>query len=175
MISLRLRLAFGSHARVGKSEAAKYLVSKYGGKELSMGKAIYDILDYSQDKCGFPLEKDRKFLQIVGDWGRAKDPDVWIRIINKEIDSSLKENLYVSDLRYPNEAMILKSRGFYLVNVIRDPVPGDSNFGGGSRSHSSEISLEKYNNWDFVIYNNKSLVEFYQQLDNIINKIVNDD
>ncbi len=172
-----IRLAFRSHAKVGKSEAVRYLVSKYGGKDLSMGKTIYDILGYSQSKCGFPLGKDREFLQMVGEWGRKKDPDVWINIVNKEISnrSSLKENLYISDLRYPNEAIILKNRGFYLVNIIRDPIPEDSNFEGGSRSHSSEMSLEKYNNWDFVIYNNKSLLEFYQQLENIINKIVNDD
>ena len=165
------RLAFGSHARVGKSEAVKYLVSKYGGSELSMGKAIYDILGYSQNKCGFPLEKDRKFLQMVGDWGREKDPDVWINIVDKEIGSSLKENLYISDLRYPNEATILKNRGFHLVNIIRDSSQRCNNFGTGSRDHSSEISLEKYDSWDFVIYNDKSLVEFHQQLDNIINKI----
>lgn len=166
-----IRLAFGSHARVGKSEAAKYLVSKYGGKELSMGKAIYDIMGYSQNKCGFPLEKDRKFLQNIGDWGRDKNPDVWINIVNKEIELSSKENLYISDLRYPNEAAVLKSRGFYLVNIIRSPLI--NNFEGGTRDHSSEISLEKYDSWDFEIYNNKSLAEFHQRLDNIISKIGN--
>jgi len=165
-----LRIAFGSCARVGKTEAVKYLVSKYGGKELSMGKAIYDILGYSQNKCGFPIEKDRKFLQMVGDWGRDKDPDVWINIVNKEISkSSPKENLYISDLRYPNEIKILKNNGFYLVNVIRESSMND-NFGNGSRKHSSETSLEKYKNWDCVIYNNKSLAEFHQQLDNIVAK-----
>ncbi len=162
-----IRLAFGSHARAGKSEAAKYLVSKYGGKDLSMGKAIYDIMGYSQNKCGFPLEKDRKFLQTLGDWGRNKDPDVWINIVNKEIGLSLKENLYISDLRYPNEAKILKNRGFFLVNIIREPLI-NNNFEGGTKDHSSEISLEKYDGWDFEIYNDKSLAEFYQQLDNII-------
>nr|QBK85660.1 MAG: deoxynucleotide monophosphate kinase [Marseillevirus LCMAC101] len=165
-----LRIAFGSHARAGKSEATKYLVSQYGGKELSMGKAIYDILSYSQNRCGFSLEKDRKFLQMVGDWGRNKDPDVWINIVNKEVDLLPTENLYISDLRYLNEAKMLKNRGFYLVNIIRGSYIND-NFGSGSREHSSETSLEKYKDWDYLIYNSKSLVEFYQQLDNIVAKI----
>jgi hypothetical protein len=167
-----IRLAFGSQARVGKTEAAKYLVSKYGGKELSMAKAVYDILHYAQNRCGFHLEKDRKFLQMTGDWGRERDPDVWINIVSKKMDQIPQENIYVSDLRYPNEAKILKSRGFYLVNVIRDSSICN-NFGSGSRDHSSEISLEKYGEWDFVIYNDKSLIEFYKQLENIINKIAN--
>jgi len=167
-----IRLAFGHQARVGKTEAANYLVSKYGGKELSMAKADYDILYYAQDRCGFRREKDRKFLQMVGDWGRERDPDVWINIVSEEMDQTPQENIYISDLRYPNEAKILKTRGFYLVNVIRDSSMYD-NFGSGSRGHSSEISLEKYDGWDFVIYNDKSLTEFRQQLDNIVSKIAN--
>lgn len=168
-----IRLAFGYGARTGKSEAVKYLVSKYGGKELSMAKAVYDILHYSQNRCGFSLEKDRKFLQMVGDWGRDKDPDVWINIVNKEIAQNSQENIYISDLRYPNESVMLKERGFSLINVIRDSEL-KSDFGSGSRCHSSEISMECYNDWEFVIYNNKSLAEFHQQLDNIIHKIIND-
>jgi hypothetical protein len=169
-----IRLAFGYQARAGKSEAVKYLVSKYGGKELSMGKAVYDILHYAQNRCGFSLRKDRKFLQMAGEWGRDKDLDVWINIVNEEIAQIPQENIYISDLRYPNEAMRLKDRGFRLVNIIRDSQLKSDDFGSGSRTHSSEISMKNYNDWDFVIYNNQSLVEFQQQLDNIINKIVID-
>ncbi len=164
-----LRLAFGFSARVGKSESSDFLVKKYGGKELFIAKPVYDILGYAQDTCGFSREKDRKFLQFVGQWARDQNENVWINILNQE--KRLTENIFISDLRYLNEAKILKENGFSLINITRDSFTGVDYFGSGSRTHESEISLEGFTDWDFVINNNGTLQELHQQLDNIVVKI----
>jgi len=77
---------------------------------------------------------------------------------------SKTENVYVSDVRYPNEFFVLKNRGFTMVRLTRDNrfVSTDTNV----TSHSSENSLQDYP-WDIIISNNGSLVDLYAQLDQL--------
>lgn len=162
--------AFGYKARVGKDTAAEYLSNKYGGKRFAFATALYDILNYAQSRCGFPLQKDRKFLQYIGtEWARGQEEDVWVNILIKEIKEFIKTtdgSVYVTDVRFPNEFDALKNIGFTMVNIKGD---SKSEFGSGSITHASEISLSKYKEdmWDIIIENNGSLDEFYKKLDDL--------
>jgi hypothetical protein len=125
-MSLRrvMRVAFGCEARVGKDTACDYLMKKLvlrSPLRLSFAGALYDILYHAQRVCGFPEVKDRKFLQWVGtEWARSQDPDVWINIIRRKIESTPKDvPIIVTDLRFPNEAKMLSEMGFTLVRRRR--------------------------------------------------------
>ncbi len=100
-----LRFAFGYQARVGKDTAANYLKSLHGGTILSFAQAIYDIMYFAQRTCGFKEEKDRHFLQYIGtQWAREKEPDVWLNVVLRKIESLPKdEPIYITDVRFPNE------------------------------------------------------------------------
>ncbi len=174
-------LAFGCEARVGKDTAVDYLIGKKGGVKKSFAAPLYDIQHYTHTRLGLKIKKDREFLQLVGDWGRKQNEHIFINVLLREIDSncvtsdsvtdcvtsdsvSKTENVYVSDVRYPNEFFVLKNRGFTMVRLTRDNrfVSADTNV----TSHSSENSLQDYP-WDIIISNNGSLVDLYAQLDQL--------
>ena len=174
-------LAFGCEARVGKDTAVDYLIGKKGGVKKSFAAPLYDIQHYTHTRLGLKIKKDREFLQLVGDWGRKQNEHIFINVLLREIDTdcvtndsvtdcvtndsvSKTENVYVSDVRYPNEFFVLKNRGFTMVRLTRDNrfVSTDTNV----TSHSSENSLQDYP-WDIIISNNGSLVDLYAQLDQL--------
>lgn len=155
-----LRIAFGCQARVGKDTACDFLSEKYGGQVHRFSETLYNILYMTQEILGFDQKKDRKFLQYIGtDWAREQDPDVWVRCLFESIESIPDENVFISDLRFPNEMERLKEEGFVCVRILRD-VNETSN-------HASEVGLLNAE-FDFVIENNGTLEEFYEKLDTLV-------
>lgn len=157
----RVKLAFGCTMRVGKDTACDYLKDKYGGEKLSFAEPLYDILHYAQHVCGFPQEKDRKFLMWIGtEWARERQDDVFVqKLLGKVTNSS---NYYVSDLRFYNEFKLLKDEGFLCVKIVKSDAP--------KSDHSSEKSLNNLPDdaWDYIIENDNDLETFYSKLDEIM-------
>jgi hypothetical protein len=112
-------------------------------------------MHHAMDVCGFPHTKDRNFLQFVGtEWARSKDPDVWINHMEKRIENANKEDhIIITDLRFPNEAEMLKRIGFKLVRV-EFPRVNDQYISQTQSSHSSETALDNYTHWDAIVFNN---------------------
>jgi len=164
-----LKIAFGCQARVGKSSSVKYLIDKYGGIEFSFSEPLYYILNFTQEFLNLKQQKDREFLQFVGTWGQKQDPDLWVNLVLKNIRANPGRNIFVSDVRFPNELEALRKEGFLCVRIIRDCQKNDPTFGSGDRSHPSENSLtENLSVWDKVIYNNGSWEEFTSKLEGLI-------
>lgn len=160
-----LRLAFGYKAGVGKDTAVTYLVDKYGGKHLKFADSLYDILYYSQRVCGFEEIKDRKFLQWVGtEWARAKDPDVWVKKLLSQVKKIQNiSNIFISDLRFPNEFLALKKAGFKLIKIESERTR--------DIDHISEISLDNEDDWDFIIENNGSKSELFDKIEIVLKQL----
>lgn len=165
-------IGFGCQARVGKDTAAEYLISKYGGVRVSFAQPLYDCQTYIQNRCGLPMEKDRKLLQWLGtEWGREKDPNIWVNIALDKIRSLRHQNpnvnIYITDLRFPNEFDAIRKAGGITVRILR-PEKGD--ICGGSTTHLSEIGLidKPLGEWDHIIENIGTLDEFHEKLDNLI-------
>lgn len=166
-----MKIAFGYNMRVGKDTAVEYLINKLNGKRISFSEPLYDILHYAQNKCNFPIQKDRQFLQYVGtEWARKIDPNVWINILLKNTYNT-DENLFISDLRFPNEFEALKQNQWICVKITR---PNNNNISEEHTNHISETSLNNIldENWDFVINNDTNLIDFYKKLDVLINNIL---
>lgn len=160
-----MRLAFGVKARVGKDTAAQYFINTRGGVTLSFATPIYDIMHYAQRTCGFEPIKDRKFLQYVGtDWARYQNPDVWVNALLRKLrDIPETTNVFVTDLRFPNELAVLKKEGFKCVCITRNGLNETS-----SDTHTSENAFRNYDDFDYIIGNNESLEAFYQNLKIIV-------
>lgn len=163
-----MKIAFGGKARSGKTTAQTYLTEKYTGQKLNFADGLYDILHFAQGVCNFPQEKDREFLQYIGtDWARKKDEDVWCNLLEKRVEESSNENIFIGDVRFVNEFKMLKNRGFVM--VLLEGSGDTSSFGSGSKTHSSEMDLENVpvTEWDYIIKNNYN-DEFYKTLDEIV-------
>ena len=164
-----MKIAFGDKSRVGKDTAASYMISRYGGKRFSFAKRLYKIMDFIQDVCGIPREKDRKLLQILGtEWGRDKDPNLWVNLTLKDIEESKviygTENFYITDVRFRNEFDRLKEEGWIMIKITRNISVKKV---GGVKNHSSESNDIKDEEWNYVIDNNGDISELYRTLDNI--------
>lgn len=162
-----LKIAFGGVMGSGKDTCVDYLCSKYPEyTRISFAGALYDILSYAQEKCGFKKTKDRKFLQFIGtDWARNIDENVWINIV---LNKDIKGIGLLSDIRFPNEFKALKNNGWICVKVTRDNIVNNRT-GTGDKMHTSELSINeiKDEDWDVIIDNNDSLEELYKKLDHI--------
>lgn len=167
-----MRIAFGYKKRSGKDTVVDYLCEHTFINEdnlhLKFSDPLYKILHDSQSLLGLPVKKDRKFLQFVGsEWARKKDPNVFVNYalnrINRINETDKNTNILISDLRFRNEAEMLKKNGFILIKINRKHKNVDN--------HISENELNDYVGWDYIIDNNKSLNHLYMYIDKIINRI----
>jgi hypothetical protein len=171
---MNIKLAFAGKMGSGKDTAVKYLINNYKGKKFSFAEPIYDILYYSQKICGFPIEKDRKFLQMVGsDWAREKDVNVWINILLNKTNNNL-HNYYISDLRFDTEFEALRKNGWICIKIINKNTEINRE-GTGKKNHISETSLDIIDDceWDYIIENNDTIENFYKKLDLIYIGVIN--
>lgn len=138
---------------------------KAGNGEYYHFGTVDDIPSYN--KHGYDTEKltVRKFLQRLGtEVGRAIHPNFWVNALfsgynkiasNWDADGITTVESYpnwiITDVRFPNEADAIKSRGGIMIRMNRNEgVPSD---------HTSETALDNYIAFDYKINNNGTTIE----------------
>jgi len=113
-----------------------------------------------QDRPGQTAVTVRRILQWWGtEYRRAQDPDYWTKAWEKKLQEYDLRNTHiiVDDVRFVNELNIIEKQGGTFIKIER---PGFN----GANNHSSENSLDHYDNWNLVIANDGSLEEFKRQV-----------
>jgi hypothetical protein len=138
-----LRMAFRGDMGSGKSTAVARLIEVFGGVEFAFAAPLYAILHYAQDICGAPRAKDRLFLQFVGtEWGRARNQNVWLNLMMENIKTHADTNIYISDMRFPNENDFSRIHDFATVQIVRpNSESARQVVGNGTLTHASETAL----------------------------------
>jgi hypothetical protein len=114
----------------GKSTATVYLQEKYGYNRLRLSQPIKDFIallrGYSMDYDNDPLsfgprsEEDRTLMQNVGDEVRKVLEDAFVAYLLRQVESQSPTNkVVVPDVRYLNEARLLKQAGFCIIYLKR--------------------------------------------------------
>jgi DNA polymerase III delta prime subunit len=101
----------------------------------------------------------RRSLQRIGQGARKIDPEFWVNIFKRRMaDIPTNTPVVVADMRYENEAYMLRCAGFMLIRIER---PGlvDS----AERQHVTETALRSYPH-DHVINNMGSKAELISQV-----------
>jgi dephospho-CoA kinase len=167
----------------GKDTLAQNLINN-GYIKLSFGSALKDIVSiitgWSRDFVdGTNDERHlretlkhpdynktcRELMQIIGtDLFRNQLADnIWVNIIKNKIESDKTNNKFViTDIRFNNEAHMIKSMGGHIIQIIRDNNQIIS-------SHISENGIVQ--DIDYIIENNGSKDELYDKLNNFITNI----
>lgn len=110
----------------------------------------------------------REALQFFGDKFRSEyGQDFWIRMLRSNLISGELSFNIITDVRYKNEADFIKSNKGILIRVDRPEIQTPKNIS----SHSSEIELDNYPNFDYVIENNGTLEELESKVRLIYNSI----
>ena len=102
----------------------------------------------------------RYIMQTLGtEWGRNLiDPDIWPKVLMAHAESS---KLIIPDVRFENEARMVRSRGF-LIHI--------KGRGGVDGNHASEGGIKPLRH-EQVISNKGTLADLYRRLDQVIIKI----
>lgn len=168
-----LKIAFGSNYGVGKDDACNHLIAVHGGTNVKFASHVHSISQLAYDAIGMPYVKDRELLQAIGTWGRRIDPRLWVNLCEKQINATTG-NIFVSDLRFENEMIMLRNNGFKCYKIVRDYT------NVSHRTHESENALNSVSVvvnanhpqlfWDGVIYNNGTVEEFHKSLSAIISQ-----
>lgn len=164
---MQLKIAFSGAMGTGKDSAVAYLINKYGGTKVAFADPLYEIMYYAQKVCRFRPTKDREFLQWIGtDWGRKREEGVWVRLAMEKANST-DDNVYISDIRFPDELQAAKDNGFLCVKLTRSTVESDR-VGSGSLTHASETNLNTMQGWDLTIENDGTLEEFHEKIEGLV-------
>lgn len=177
----------------GKSTAAR-LLTKWGFISFSCADplkfALQDIFDIPSAVLWGPSEmrtgEVRQMLQELGtDFSRKFRPNIWVEKLAGRIQSwhFLKTDPYamydddacraatgiiVPDVRFPNEADMVKELGGTLIKIVRDPAMTNENT--EALTHESETSVDLISESEFthLIVNNGSLIDLEESINNIV-------
>jgi hypothetical protein len=100
------------------------------------------------------FKRPRDILQFVGtEIVRTVDENYWITVLEKQIASS-KQNVIVTDCRFPNERALIKKLGGTIIRIKRDDNPIEAGV------HATESSFGEDKSYDIVLNNNSTLEDF---------------
>jgi len=181
MITIGFKGEIGS----GKDTAGDYLVEKYNYEKRAMAenlkKAAQVIFSFEDHQLyGTQEQKEtpdprwenvtpRKIMQYFGtecmrdqmykimpEMGKA----IWVKSLEISLHGKT-DNICICDIRYKEEADLVKRLGGIIINLKRDRVRTESH------NHTSELEMQNIPH-DYEIDNNGTLEALYQQLDIII-------
>ncbi len=174
-------IGFGCTAQVGKDTAAEYLESLDPGKIVRVGFAdklketAVSIFGLTQGQCyGSNSTKEaidprygispREIMQGLGEKMREIYSNIWVDTVFNTTIPNLESQGYelfiISDVRYPNEAEGISSRGGHVIKVVREGVGVVA-----GKNHSSETAMQDYQDFDFILDNNGTRAQYYEKID----------
>lgn len=165
-----MNFAIAGYAGSGKSQAADYLVKKYGYTKLSFADGIKKIDNELFNRDGI---KSRSRLQKIGEYMRAIDSDVWINDVLNRVELLSDKDIVIDDLRRENEFYALRDEGFFSLKIIADEdirikrlVDRDGMCDVSLLYNESETGVADIKMYE--IYNNGTLEELYEQINKLI-------
>ena len=161
-------IIFSGKQYAGKDTAAKIMLDSMPNyKRCAVGDIIK--LTYGKEH-GLTYEqiennksKYRAGLIELGNWGRAQDPDYWLKKILEQ-----DGNIIVTDVRVPHEYEVFKSAGAITIRVEASREVRSARGKLIGEDDITEVGLDHIKDWDFVIDNNSD----YQTLKNNVEKII---
>lgn len=146
----------------GKGEVAKLIKEYYIYKLESCviteySKYLKQFAQELTDWDGNPNTKPRAYLQNLGDKIREIDSKYFINnmLDDLRIYETLTDNLVISDVRMPGEIEDIKLNYDNVYAILVENQFGLSKLSVEEQSHITETALENYNEFDFVLTNDK--------------------
>lgn len=158
-----VRLAFSGKMGAGKTSAAEIVAAETGATRMSFATALKTMC---RDYFGM-AKKDRDLLQKVGVALREVRPSVWTDIVERTLKSrGGRWDVVIDDLRFPNEAEMLRKHGFIIVEVVASEETRFKRLGSPTdwaetKDHASETGKIIS---DVVIENNGARIELVDRV-----------
>lgn len=129
--------------------------------ELNVLKRVDNIglISYSDDTIYGQLS-GRDLVRKIGMMMRNYDENQFNEYVDNSIINNPNTNFVITDVRFNNEVELIHKHNGILIRVDRDDCPYDNH-----------ITEQKITDVDYVINNNYSLVDYRNQLANIVNNL----
>ena len=164
-------IIFSGKQYSGKDTLAKILLNNMPDyRRCAMGDIIK--LEYGKQHNLSYEEIERNKSQYraglieLGNWGRAQDPDYWLKKI-----ISQDGNIMVTDVRVPHEYEVFKKAGATAIRVeaTRETRLSRGNLIG--ETDITEVGLDNITDWDFIIDNNGNYESLEEKAFDLIEKL----
>ena len=185
-----LLIAFHGLPGTGKDTAANRLIEASGWSKVSFAaplkRGLSEMLGIPMEDIENPIIKNepnykfgksiRYMLQLLGtEWGRDMiDDSIWLTLAKESIERQFQRGINVvnTDLRFSNEAKMIKDMGGYIIHIIRNQnANGEMSMKTGAQAHASDagIPIELI---DYTIYNDHSIQMFEDEALRIVTELV---
>ena len=164
-------IMFSGKQYSGKDTVAKIMLAKMSDyRRCAIGDIIK--LTYGAEK-GLTYEEIeankavyRPDLIKLGNWGRAQDPDYWLKKIIEQTG-----NIMVTDVRVQHEYDVFKSAGAITIRVEASRETRAKRGELVGEDDITETGLDNITDWDYVIENNSYYETLSAKVDKIIDEI----
>lgn len=163
-------IIFSGKQYSGKDTAAKIMLEMMPDfKRCAMGDIIKITYGKEKNLTYDEIEKNkplyRQDLINLGNWGRAQDPDYWLKKILEQ-----DGNIIVTDVRVPHEYEVFKAAGAIKIRVEASRETRAKRGELIGETDITEVGLDNINDWDYIIDNNGDYENLKVHVENIIKK-----
>ena len=146
---------------------------EYFGKRLKTKREVLNYFKIKSEDYLKEFEEVRKFsitprqiLQLLGtECGREIiHPNIWVNALFSSYDDLKIDNWIITDLRFFNELKAIKERNGITIRINRKPED--------EICHPSEVELDDYQDWDYVIENDGSISDLITKVRDINDKLI---
>lgn len=174
-------IGFTGRAGSGKDTAASYFIQRQGYGRYALARPLKQMLSagLGLDTADYatPEQKEavipwlgvsyRHCAQTLGtEWGRDLiDKDLWLKVAQKRLGYLLTHSpgVVVTDVRFENEAKMIRKMGGWIVHVTR---PTATALSEQAQAHVSERSLS-IGEADWLLVNNSTPEALHRALDTL--------
>lgn len=176
------------YAGVGKDTAAKVMRDELGFQRIAFADPIKGALlaldpliptgepgecirlsQYVEDRSWSEIKDHpevRRLMQVLGtEVGRNLfDPDLWVKLAKRQLESMLSVgNVVITDVRFPNEARLVRGYGGILVRIERPSF-------GPVNEHLSDRASEHWA-YDHHVHNDGTIPELQVKIRTLISQL----
>lgn len=170
-------ICFSGKAGSGKDTAARLMRNYLWGNGQRVLILHYaDLLKFMCKQLfnwdGKKDERGRRLLQYVGtDVVRKKNPDLWVRFIEWELElfPDRWDYVIIPDCRFPNELTILVEDGFDVKHVRVQREDCEGGLTQEQKEHASETALDGVIA-DYTLENNGTIADLMREILKMMDK-----
>lgn len=164
-------IIFSGKQYSGKDTAAKIMLAEMPDyKRCAMGDIIKITYGKEKNLTYEEIEKNkplyRQDLIVLGNWGRAQDPDYWLKKILEQ-----PGNIIVTDVRVQHEYDVFKNAGALAIRVEASREARSNRGTLIGETDITETGLDHIKDWDYIIDNNSDYDTLKAQVLKIVKSI----
>jgi phosphomevalonate kinase len=133
---------------------------------LAIKEAYCKNIGLSMEEIEANKSLHRPGLIEMGNWGRAQDPDYWLKQVLADPGKKI-----ISDLRLLHEFDLLKAQGAFLIRLEAERSVRSERGLLVSETDPTECGLDDVQDWDAVIHNNGTFDELKAAIQDLVARI----